>query len=174
MKQSHIIVFLTDDHGAWAMPDKCEALHAPTLSWLQETGTTCTHAFSPNPVCSPARASFWSELIPSAHGVLDFISEGANGVGSGHPGMDERNLGQRLQEVGYHTIFTGKWHAGGHGKKQDGFDHWASMTCGTNARCADFFFNIDGEEITRHGYQALMITAAAVGFLLDKILFIVK
>jgi len=82
----NILVFFTDDHGQWA--SHCygnREIHSPTMDYIAETGARMDRAFTPCPVCSPARASFFTGKMPSAHGVHDHIAE--NAAGSGHPGI---------------------------------------------------------------------------------------
>ena len=67
------------------------------------------NAFTPCPVCSPARASFHTGRIPSAHGIHDHIGE--QNVGAGHPGIaGQTSLAEVLQGQGYQTGLVGKWH----------------------------------------------------------------
>jgi len=165
----HLLVFMTDDHGAWAMPRHGEGLarhlHAPTLAYLADTGTTLTAARTPSPVCSPARASFWAGLLPSAHGVHDWLAESPD---CPHPGLTDRHLGQRLRDAGYHTVFAGKWHCGRDHEPHAGFDRWSSLAAGTNARFGPQPFCVDGERVERHGHQAPMIADDAARFLRER------
>lgn len=164
-QRPNILVFLTDDHGHWAM--RCAGtreLHTPTMDSLAQRGAHMTHAFTPCPVCSPARASFWTGHIPSRHGIHDHIAE-AN-VGRDHPGLTGQvNLGMRLQEAGYRTGFVGKWHCQASWNVHEGFDFWFSLAHGTQARFGDHHFNDNGIRVEDHGHQAVRITDAALRFL---------
>ena len=67
------------------------------------------NAFTPCPVCSPARASFHTGRIPSVHGIHDHIGE--QSVGAGHPGIaGQTSFAEVLQGQGYQTGLVGKWH----------------------------------------------------------------
>ncbi len=158
----NVLVFLTDDHGQWA--SGCYGnteLHTPTMDWLAQTGARMTNAFTPCPVCSPARASFWTGRIPSAHGVHDHLNNPE------HPGLDgQANLAMSLRDAGYRTALCGKWHCHAWGETpQPGFDFWFSQWRGTNARAGDQPFSENGEKRDLHGQQAPMITDAALRFL---------
>ena len=73
----NIIVFFSDDHAGWALPSYGNSeILAQNISGLAETGAVMRKAFTPCPVCSPARASFWTGLYPSQHGIHDHLAEG--------------------------------------------------------------------------------------------------
>lgn len=167
-KQPNILVFFTDDHGQWAAGCYGNSeLHTPTMNYIAETGARMDQAYTPCPVCSPARASFWTGRIPSMHGVHDYIQE--PGSGSSHPGIiGQPNLAQHLQSAGYQTGLTGKWHCQAPWEVQPGFDFWFSMTCGTNARFAEQTFNDNGTEVKQFGHQAPMITDAALRYIQQR------
>ena len=89
VSRPNILVFLSDDHGQWASrPYGNSELVTPTLDYLARTGARMENAFTPCPVCSPARASFHTGRIPSAHGIHDHIGE--QSIGAGHPGSPGR------------------------------------------------------------------------------------
>ena len=72
----NIVVFFSDDHAQWALPAYGNReIQAPNLTHLAQTGVVMQNAFTPCPVCSPARASFWTGLYPSGHGVHDHLAE---------------------------------------------------------------------------------------------------
>ena len=76
-KRPNIVVFLADDHGAWAMG--CAGnrdVMTPNLDALAQQGTRFANFFCVSPVCSPARASLLTGRIPSDHGVHDWIRRG--------------------------------------------------------------------------------------------------
>lgn len=161
----NILVFLTDDHGHWAMGCAGRAaLHTPSMDFLARTGTRCTEAFTPSPVCSPARASFFTGLLPSAHGVHDYLQE--PGRGEKHPGIAGLpTLARHLHEAGYRTGLSGKWHCGNARAPACGFDTWFTSMRGTNARFGEQVF-VDGEtQVRAHGHQAPMYTDRALQFL---------
>jgi choline-sulfatase len=158
----NILVFMTDDHGHWAAGFAGNReLHTPSLDYLAATGACFTNAFTPCPVCSPARASFWTGLIPSAHGVHDHIADPAL------PGLDgQTTLAMELQRHGYRTGLCGKWHGHATGQRpQPGFDTWFSQWGNTTACFGDQPFSDNGQRRAFYGQQAPIITDAAVGFL---------
>ena len=71
----NILVFMTDDHARWALPAYGgKEFVTPSLDRLAARGTIFDNAYTPCPVCSPARASMMSGLLPSQHGVRDFCA----------------------------------------------------------------------------------------------------
>ena len=112
------ILFLSTDQQIWnamsAMGNR--HLNTPNLDKLARKGVTFSQCYSPNPVCSPTRASWLTGLASSEHGVIK------NGL-SIVPGL--KTVGQSIREAGYETVFAGKLHVGipdSYGEKIPGFD----------------------------------------------------
>lgn len=123
----NIILFLTDDHARWALPVYGnDGIYAPNLSALAARGTTFDDAYTTSPVCSPARASLMTGLMPSEHGVHDFLAS--------DPQFDDRDwlaglptLATKLSAMGYRCGLTGKWHIARDEKPAAGFDYWYAL-----------------------------------------------
>lgn len=121
----NILVVLTDDHGqAGAGCYGNRELRTPTLDYLARTGVRMDNAFTPSPVCSPARASFWTGRLPSQHGVHDYLAESDPEVADTPWLAGETTLAQYARDAGYVTGLSGKWHLGRPGHKPPGFDFW--------------------------------------------------
>ena len=123
-EQPNIIVIMSDDHGQWALGSYgLEQIDTPNIDYLAKQGVLFENAMSPAPVCSPARASFFTGKMPSQHGVHDYLSESPEYDGEWLAG--EVFLGERLQQLGYRTALIGKWHATTNSAPpQPGFDRW--------------------------------------------------
>src|SRR5690606_2882545 len=104
----NIVVFMTDDHGQWALG--CYGhpqIHSPTIDHLARTGVRMDRAFTPTPVCSPARASFFTVTLPAQNGIHDLIKEWGPAF-SGHPGLKgQQTLPPLPQAAGYETALCG-------------------------------------------------------------------
>ncbi|PIU66082.1 MAG: hypothetical protein COS85_06250 [Armatimonadetes bacterium CG07_land_8_20_14_0_80_59_28] len=164
--QPNILVFLTDDHGQWA--SHCYGnteIHSPTMDYLAATGARMTRAFTPCPVCSPARASFFTGRLPSQHGIHDWIHEPID-VGRAHPGLKgQTNIGELLQSAGYQTALIGKWHCGHSWDPQPGFDRWFSYGDFQFPHKGRIKFSDQGGIIDFDGYQTPVFTDHAIDFL---------
>ncbi len=160
----NILLFQTDDHGQWASsPYGNREIISPTLQWLADTGIRMDRAFTPCPVCSPARASTLTGLLPSQHGIHDYLQELT--VGRDHPGIAPFiTLAMRLQQAGYFTGHCGKWHAGRAFQTQPGYNFYVAPHR-TNARFGEQPFHDNGRDLMHHGHQAPIITNAVLRFL---------
>ena len=123
--QPNILLFITDDHGQWACGpyDNREVL-TPNLDRLAAAGVVMENAFTPTPVCSPARASLLTGLMPSQHGIHDYIAMSFDRV---NRLAHVPTLPQLLQVAGYRTGLAGKWHLGLEDRPTPGFDFWFSV-----------------------------------------------
>lgn len=163
----NIIVFFSDDHAQWALPayDNRE-IHAPNLTHLARTGVVMQNAFTPCPVCSPARASFWTGLYPSQHGVHDHLAEDSADVGATDWLTGMTTLAQRLHNAGYTTALAGKWHCGAGEIPKPGFDFWYSAWRKTPKYDSPINkYSDQGAVVTRRGTDTRIISEAAVNFL---------
>ena len=123
--QPNILLFLTDDHGQWASgPYGNREVRTPHLDRLAASGVVMENAFTPTPVCSPARASLLTGLTPSQHGIHDYIGMAFD---RGPWLAAEQTLPQLLQKAGYRTGLAGKWHIGNEDTPAPGFDSWFSV-----------------------------------------------
>jgi len=169
MTRPNILVFMTDDHAQWAAG--CygnREIVSPTMDHLARRGARFDHAFTPSPVCSPARASFFTGRIPSRHGIHDYL-QAQGETARLHPALDgQTTLGPRLQQSGYETALVGKWHCTEPWSPQPGFDVWFSSKKGTFATFGEQVFYEGDQEVTWHGHPSLPVTDRAVRFLNER------
>ncbi len=102
------ILFLMCDQlrGDVFAPD--HICRTPNLDRLIARGVRFPRAYTPNPVCSPARASLMTGLLPHNHGVMWVTHTIDPDHGELRP--DRTHWAQRLQSSGYNTGYFGKWH----------------------------------------------------------------
>ncbi len=163
---NNIVVIFNDDHGQWALPAYGNReLRTPTLDHLARSGVVMENAFTPTPVCSPARACFLTGRMASQHGLHDYIASGE--------GFDKRRwldaevtLPQLLQQAGYQVALSGKWHLGNDIEPHPGFDHWFALSGDYPVEAkGPYRYSQDGTIVERSGYKSHVITDAAIEFL---------
>jgi len=163
-EQPNILGFLTDDHAQWAA--NCYGtteIQSPNLDRLAATGVRMTRAFTPSPVCSPARACFFTGRFPSQHGIHDWLDETGT---EGSPDLSgQTTIAELLQQSGYETALVGKWHCGGSRHPQPGFDRWFSYWDNQYPHCGEQCFSDQGCLVTEHGHQATLFTDRVIDFL---------
>lgn len=164
-RRPNILVFLTDDHGQWAQHAYGNSeLRTPHLDRLAALGTRMTQAFTPCPVCSPARASFFTGRMPSQHGIHDWLQEQHDALT--HPGLRGQTLiSELLKNAGYHTGLVGKWHCGRTREPHPGFDRWFSYWVSQYPHRGTQHFSDQGRLVIEHGEQSPLLTERALEFL---------
>jgi len=80
----------------------------PNLDRLAARGVRFERAYTPNPVCSPARASLMTGLLPHNHGVLTVTH--CVDADQSCLRVENPHWAQRLSAAGYRTGYFGKWH----------------------------------------------------------------
>ena len=160
----NILVFLTDDHGQWAQ--HCygnSELVTPNMDRLAARGVRMRQTFTTCPVCSPARASFFTGRMPSQHGIHDWLAPKFDRI---HPGLRGQTLiSELLKNVGYHTGLVGKWHCGRNSEPQPGFDRWFTHWEDQKPHKGTQHFSDQGKPVTEEGLQSPFFTEEAVDFL---------
>ncbi|MBN1579175.1 MAG: sulfatase-like hydrolase/transferase, partial [Anaerolineae bacterium] len=106
------ILFLMADQMRADVLDPDHPCLTPNLDRLAARGVRFSRAFTPNAICSPARASLMTGLLPHNHGVLTVthtMDRDQLLLRTGHP-----HWAQKLQAAGYRTGYFGKWHVEEH------------------------------------------------------------
>jgi len=165
----NILVFLTDDHGQWALGSSSnDHIDTPNLDYLADTGTVMQNAFTPTPVCSPGRACFLTGRTASQHGIHDYLDGQSD-----HFTRDwlegQTTLSEQLQIAGYETGLVGKWHLGNDTTPARGFDSWGALAGDYPIDAAGpARYCVNGELQTIAGSKASVITDHAVNFLHNR------
>jgi arylsulfatase A-like enzyme len=103
-----------------------DVVQTPHLDRLAAEGVRLTRAFTTVPLCTPARASLWSGLWPTHHGMLinSHWRAPAPAPANARLPEDTPTLGTVLRDAGYATAYFGKWHVGPDSDlERCGFDH---------------------------------------------------
>lgn len=120
MKKKNIIVFMTDQQLGDTIEED-SPVFTPSLDRFRKSAMRFTQAYTPSPHCCPSRATFFSGLMPSQHGVWHNV-ENNNAISRDlYEGV--KLFPEDLQSHGYHTFFSGKWHVSAFaGPEEHGFD----------------------------------------------------
>ena len=106
------ILFLMADQMQGRVFEPGHPCLTPNFDRLMARGVRFTRAYTPNAVCSPARASLMTGLLPHNHGVLTVthtVAADQSRLRAHHP-----HWAQRLDAAGYRTGYFGKWHVEEH------------------------------------------------------------
>jgi len=140
-KPLNVLFILTDNQpasilGAYGNGD----VKTPNIDRLAKEGMRFTHAFAVNGMCSPTRATLMTGLMPSQHGVHNWLDDSLleDWPRDWSAIAEYRTLPLTLANRGYHTAMIGKWHLGQPWKASVGFQHWVTFTEG---HTMDFWHN---------------------------------
>jgi choline-sulfatase len=101
-RKPHIVFIMADQLAAAFLPFYGHGVvKAPTLSRLAAEGAVFENAYTPSPLCAPARASIMSGLLPSRTGVYDNAAEFPSAIPT---------WAHYLRLHGYRTCLSGKMH----------------------------------------------------------------
>jgi len=107
MPQPNLLFLITDGQQAGTV-EPSTLCQTPHLDKLAATGVRFKRCYTPNPICSPTRASLMTGLFPHSHGMVDCthaVEPFRAKLKAGLPFWS-----QTLQAAGYHTAYFGKWH----------------------------------------------------------------
>lgn len=119
-KKPNILIFMTDHQRRETMPGYgwCRM---PTLERFAQECMQFDNAVCSAPHCCPSRASFFTGLYPSEHGVWNNVeveSALSRGLARG-----VRLWSEDLRDSGYRLFYSGKWHVSSEEGPQDrGFE----------------------------------------------------
>ncbi len=122
MDAPHIILIHADQHRYDCVGVNGHKLvQTPNLDRLANEGVNFSHAFTPTPICSPARASLMTSQWPSQHGCLSITHTEIYKPGNG----DLPKFSHSLKEAGYQLGYVAKYHQEFEGTPLDfGFDEF--------------------------------------------------
>ena len=142
MKKPNIIVFFTDQQRFDTLGCNGQALDiSPNLDKLAGEGVNFLRAYTPQPVCGPARAMLQAGRYPAEIGCF------RNGISLPR---NITTLAARLREADYRAAYVGKWHLA---------SDWGGRSYETSAvpperrgGYDDYWMASDVLEFTSHGY----------------------
>ena len=121
MDRPNILIFMTDQQRGDSILPYSKA-KTPCMDKFCQEGITFSKAFTISPHCCPSRATFFSGLYPSQHGVWNNVNVG-NALSRGlYEGI--KLWSEDFREAGYDMYFSGKWHVSDVESPLDrGFNH---------------------------------------------------
>jgi len=102
-RRPNILFLMTDQHRADFTGYEDHMVRTPTLDWLARTGTQFRNAYTPSPVCVPARQAMMSGQLPRTCDCLGWIDLKPNYM----------TFARRFSQYAYQTTCCGKLHHGG-------------------------------------------------------------
>jgi arylsulfatase A-like enzyme len=136
----------------------------PNFDAMARAGTHVVQAFTPQPVCAPARAAIQTGQYPTTTGVF------RNGI----PLPDDApTLAHHFGDAGYATGYIGKWHLATAepvpADQRGGYDSWlgANILEFVSDAYRTTMFDQDGEPVMLPGYRSDALFDAAIRFVAD-------
>ena len=167
----NIVLVFTDNQQASTLACYGNSeVQTPHLDRLASEGFRFDNAYCPNSFCSPCRASTFTGLLPSQHGVHSWIDDrkSADWPGGWHALDGLSTLPEILQSNGYRTGLFGKYHLGTPTIPAAGWDSWVTMEDG---HVRSFYHNriFDNGEVYDHdGPSVDFFTGKAMEFIADQ------
>ena len=162
--QPNILFIVVDNQpasilGAYGNPD----VKTPNIDRLASEGVRFTRAFAVHGMCSPTRATLLTGLLPSQHGVQDWLDdeEMDRWPSDWNAIREYRTLPYTLKNRGYQTALIGKWHLGQPRPPDEWFDYWVTFNLG---HTIDFWNN----EINDNSNKYKVEGQHSVDFFTDK------
>jgi N-acetylglucosamine-6-sulfatase len=153
------IVFILMDDMRWDCMSIAghPFLKTPNLDRIAREGAYFKNGFVTYPLCSPARASFFTGSYGHKHGIIGNTKE------YNEPSHKLDTYHIHLQRSGYRTAAIGKWHMGNDDTPRPGFDHWAVFK--GQGQYNDGAFNVNGTQTKTTGYVTDVISDFAADFI---------
>ncbi len=115
----NVLYIIVDQHsGLMTNQAGYPNVTTPGVDKLAQDGVYFTRSYCSYPVCTSARKTFLTGMMPSqASDVTKHVS-----------------IGTQFKNIGYETVFYGKWHVGSTHMDDEGVDTWHGFDTYTDAR----------------------------------------
>ncbi len=122
VKKPNILIFMTDQQRGDSVYPYNKA-KTPNVEKFAKDGVVFAQTHTIAPHCCPSRATLWSGLFPTEHGVWNNVNVG-NAISRGL--YDGVTLFPELfQKSGYRSYYAGKWHVSNYeSPSHRGFDYY--------------------------------------------------
>lgn len=132
-KQPNILFILSDNQHAGLLGTYGNTdIKTPNIDKLAAQGVKFTKAFAVSGMCSPTRATILTGLMPSQHGLHDWLDDElmVDLPRNWQAIAEFKSVPYALGKNGYQTAMVGKWHLGQPWHAANGFDHWLTFSSG--------------------------------------------
>lgn len=165
----NIVFIMADDQAPWAIgASGYKQANTPNMDRIAREGARFPNAFTPTPVCSPARASILTSRYGSELGITDWIHPQADaGLGLDAAVATWPRL---LQQAGYATALFGKWHVGDTDEQHPtrrGYDTFMGFR-GGGSPPRDPVLEKDGVSAKRTGFIVDIVADEAIAWLRQR------
>ena len=166
MKRNNVVVFFTDQQrhdtaGVYGNP--CGLM--PNFDRMALQGTFAEYAFTPQPVCGPARGALqtgkYATTLGMHHNRIRLPDE-------------HRTMAHYFNDAGYHTGYIGKWHLGSTtlavpAEDRGGYQYWLAANSLESSSLAykTVLYDNDNDETRLPGYRVDALTDAAIRYIDD-------
>ncbi|MCX7016349.1 MAG: sulfatase-like hydrolase/transferase [Candidatus Sumerlaeota bacterium] len=134
----NVFVFMSDQERADVVK-KGHPCKTPIAEKLAEEGLLFDRCYTPTAHSCPARASYFTGLYPSHHGIYNNILTHTNIAGAINPGC--RMFSENLRAAGWNLGHTGKWHCSRtENPSNRGWEEVASNSLATNKTTPEAFW----------------------------------
>ncbi|MFW5828903.1 MAG: sulfatase-like hydrolase/transferase [Planctomycetota bacterium] len=120
----NILFFMLDQVSAEVLRPESPC-RTPNLDRILQRGVRVDRGYTPNPICTPARASLHTGLLPHNHGAVHVHLPPTSPPDVAMLREDKRHWAQNLNKAGYRTGHFGKWHVDyHHNVNRYGWEQW--------------------------------------------------
>lgn len=110
-KRPNIVLVLSDQQRSDSLASYGNRFTVtPGTDAMAAAGKSFDAAFTPWPVCTPARGTMWTGVYPHAHELIDNLY-GVDNAFASHSAV-KQTIFDHLKKAGYLTAHFGKWHLG--------------------------------------------------------------
>lgn len=124
MQKPNILIVMTDHQRMDTVQPGHPCITPNTEKFLAES-VNFTHTYCPTAHCCPARATFFSGLYPTRHGVWNNVNN-TYAINRG-PHEHIRMFSEDLADAGYNLAYTGKWHVSAYGRQGPAAYGWSEL-----------------------------------------------
>lgn len=107
MKKPNIVFLIQDQMQQQVLHEQSGCI-MPNLHELMKDSVEFEQAYSCNAICSPARASLMTGVLPHVHGMVDCTHTVPSYRAEYNENLD--TFTRALRDEGYHVSYYGKWH----------------------------------------------------------------